>query len=249
MKISNKLTSFDLQQFVFKEELFFRNLRCVNFDGKESCFVSLLMLWRKKISIPFWRLLPKKREITATGYFRRSLHQWKSPVLLMKKRRISIIGFSVWYFWKTRNEDMSRFRRFLQRKKSYTVSLSILRKKIFPLQCPAEKNPKEEFQRPEIEERVLTKTHYYTENWVVLALNTRSLAFSSRTWRYPYHGYIHFFNKWEEFRPSWWRFYFEKSSTSSAILFPLQDQLLQHEFYKSWLDAGLEDTRGRNPFL
>ena len=125
MKMSKKLTSFDLQQFVFEEELFFRNLRYVNFDGKESCFVSLLMLWRKKISIPFWRLLPKKREITATGYFRRSLHQWKSPVLLMIKRRISIILFSVWYFWKTRNEDMSRFRRFLQRKKSYTVSLSI----------------------------------------------------------------------------------------------------------------------------
>ena len=137
MKISKKLTSFDLQQFVFKEELFFRNLRYVNFDGKESCFVSLLMLWRKKISIPFWRLLPKKREITPTGYFCCSLHQWKSPVLLMIKRRISIIGFSVWYFWKTGNEDMSRFRRFLQWKKSYTVSLSILWKKIFTLQCPA----------------------------------------------------------------------------------------------------------------
>jgi len=141
-RYQKKLTLFDLRQFVFEEKLYFRNLRCVNFDGKESCFVSLLMLWRKKMSFPFWRLLPKKREITATGYFRRSLHQWKSPVLLMKKRRISIIGFSVWYFWKTRNEDMSRFRRFLQRKKSYTISLSILWKKSFHFNALPKKIPK-----------------------------------------------------------------------------------------------------------
>ena len=61
MKISKKLTSFDLQQFVFEEELFFRNLRYVNFDGKESCFVSLLMLEERKYQFHFDAYTKEKR--------------------------------------------------------------------------------------------------------------------------------------------------------------------------------------------